>query len=127
MDTVLIDQKKYGVEADRKARHEPGASLQVNHKFNPVKNITVSNKVQLFTNYINKPQNVDIDWELIATASLNWFTDVRINTHFIFDDDTRTIEYDKNGDAILGSDGQPRKTARIQFKEIIGFSFIFRF
>ncbi|MBE0674436.1 MAG: DUF3078 domain-containing protein [Bacteroidales bacterium] len=127
MDTVLIDQKKYGVEADRKARHEPGASLLVNHKFSPVKNITVSNKVQFFTNYINKPQNVDIDWELIATASLNWFTDVRINTHFIFDDDTRTIEYDKNGDAILGSDGQPRKTARIQFKEIIGFSFIFRF
>ena len=126
-DTVLIDQKKYGILADRKARHEPGASFQVNHKFSPVKDVTITNKVQLFTNYINKPQNVDIDWELIATMSLNWFTDVRLNTHFIFDDDTRTVQYDSTGNPILGEDGLPRKTARIQFKEIIGFSFIFRF
>jgi hypothetical protein len=126
-DTAMIDQRKYGIEADRKARHEPGASLTVNHKFSPVKNISVSNRVQLFTNYIDSPQNVDIDWEMIATMSLNWFTDVRLNTHFIFDDDTKTTFKDKSGNLVLGDDGKPKKTARIQFKEIIGFSFIFRF
>jgi hypothetical protein len=126
-DTVRVDQQKYGIPADRKARHEPGASLLVNHKFSPFKNITMTNKLQLFTNFIDKPQNVDIDWEMIATTSLNWFTDVRINTHFIFDDNTKTVEYDKNGDAILGDDGKPKKTARIQFKEIIGFTLVFRF
>ena len=28
---------------------------------------------------------------------------------------------------VLGSDGLQKKTARIQFKELLGFSFIFRF
>jgi hypothetical protein len=126
-DTAMIDQKKYGIDDDRKARHEPGASLTVNHKFSPVKNITISNRVQLFTNYIDSPQNIDIDWEMIATMSLNWFTDVRLNTHFIFDDDTKTTYKDESGNLVLGDDGKPKKTARIQFKEIIGFSFIFRF
>lgn len=127
MDTVTIDQKKYGIPVDRKARHEPGASVLINHKFKLLENINISNRVQLFTNYIEKPQNVDIDWELIATMSLNWFTDVRLNTHFIYDDDTKTVMYDDGGNPVLGSDGKPVKTARIQFKEVIGFSFIFRF
>jgi hypothetical protein len=126
-DTAMIDQRKYGVPVDRKARHEPGASLLINHKFSPVKNITVTNKVLFFTNYIQNPQNVDVDWEMIATMSLNWFTDVRLNTHMIFDDDTKTTFKDKDGNTVLGDDGKPKKTARIQFKEIIGFSFIFRF
>jgi len=41
------------------------------------------NRLQLFTNYINKPQNVDVDWEMIADVNLNWFTDLRFNTHLI--------------------------------------------
>lgn len=127
MDTLLIDQVKYGIPADRKARHEPGASVLVNHKFSPFKQLNITNKVQLFTNFIDKPQNVDIDWEMIATATINWFTDMRLNTHFIYDDNTKTIRYDKKGNAILGEDGKPKKTARVQFKEIIGFTLVFRF
>jgi hypothetical protein len=55
---------------------------------------------------------------MIATARLNWFTDVRFNTHLIFDDDTKT---DKLVEGVL------KKTARIQFKEMLGFSLYFRF
>jgi len=127
-DTVNIPTSRYSIPEGRKSRHEPGATVVINHKRTVFEKVSLNNKIQLFTNYIDKPKNVDIDWELIATMSLNWFTDLRINTHLIYDDDTRTTVYDKTtGDAVLGSDGQPLKTARIQFKEIIGFSFIFRF
>ncbi len=121
-DTALIDQTKYGVAADKRAKHEPGASLVFSNEFSPAKAIKVVNRVQLFTNYINKPQNIDIDWEMIFTANINWFTDVRFNTHLIFDNDTKTPDYDN-----LGPDGKPKKTARVQFKELLGFSFVFRF
>ncbi|MEZ5010606.1 MAG: hypothetical protein R2744_02745 [Bacteroidales bacterium] len=60
----------------------------MDHKITLFKDVTIINKVRLFTNYIHNPLNVDIDWEMIATAKLNWFTDIRLNTHFIYDDDT---------------------------------------
>jgi hypothetical protein len=118
-DTATIDQTKYGIPKDRRSLNEPGISLQVTNEFIPFKNVTVRNRVQLFTNYINNPQNIDVDWEMNIAASLNWFTEVRFNTHLIFDDDTKTT--------IINPDGSQKKTARIQFKEMLGFSLVFRF
>jgi hypothetical protein len=126
-DTAHIDQTQYGIAKNRKSLNEPGASFMITNEYSPIETITIINRLQLFTNYIHNPQNVDVDWEMIATAKLNWFTDVRFNTHLIFDDDTKTVERDKNGDPVLRPDGTEKKTARIQFKELLGFSLIFRF
>ncbi|MGB8490524.1 MAG: DUF3078 domain-containing protein [Bacteroidales bacterium] len=126
-DTSLIDQTKYGIPDNRKSMHEPGASFLVSNEFRPVKNLLVTNRLQFFTNYINKPQNVDVDWEMILLANLNWFTDVRLNTHLIYDDDTRTPVFDKEKNPVTDDDGIQKKTARMQFKELLGLSFIFRF
>jgi hypothetical protein len=98
----------------------------ISHEFKPMQTVTVKNRVQLFSNYANNLQNIDIDWEMIVTASLNWFTEVRFNTFLIYDDDIKTIEYEDDK-PVLGGDGQPKKTARVQFKEMLGFSLLFRF
>jgi hypothetical protein len=117
-DQTRIDQTQYGIAKNRKSLNEPGASFMISNEFKPVETITIVNRLQLFTNYIHNPQNIDVDWEMIATARLNWFTDVRFNTHLIFDDDTKTDKVDE---------GVVKKTARIQFKEMLGFSLYFRF
>jgi len=126
-DTVHIDQTQYGIAKNRKSLNEPGVSIMVTNEFKPIESVTIVNRVQLFTDYIHKPQNVDVDWEMIVTAKLNWFTDVRFNPHLIFDDDTRTDEHYKNGQPVLNTDGTLKKTARIQFKEMLGLSLYFRF
>lgn len=126
-DTVNIDQTKHGLLANQRARHEPGMSVQIDHKMTLWKDITIINKVRLFTNYIHNPLNVDIDWEMIATAKLNWFTDIRLNTHLIYDDDTLIPLFNKDGTKVLAADGSQKKVANVQFKEIIGLSVIFRF
>jgi hypothetical protein len=126
-DTANIDQTKYGIAAGRRSKNEFGASFMISNVYTLTPTIVLTNRLQLFTNYISKPQNVDIDWEMIVTAKLNWFTDVRLNTHLIFDDDTKTPVYDKDNKPVLGPDNQIKKTARIQFKQLLGFSFIFRF
>jgi hypothetical protein len=125
-DTAHIDQTQYGIAKNRKSLNEPGVSFMISQEFNPLKTVTILNRLQLFTNYIHNPQNVDVDWEMIATAHLNWFTDVRLNTHLIYDDDTKTPQY-KNGLPLLSPDGTVKKTARIQFKELLGFSVSFKF
>jgi hypothetical protein len=126
-DSTRIDQTQYGIAKNRKSLNEPGISFMITNEFKPVETITIINRLQLFTNYIHNPQNVDVDWEMIATAKLNWFTDVRFNTHLVFDDDTKTVEQYMNGKPILGPDGTEKKTARIQFKEMLGLSLFFRF
>lgn len=122
-----IDQTQYGIPKNKKSLNEPGISFMISNEFKPVETVTVINRLQLFTNYIHNPQNVDVDWEMIATAKLNWFTDVRFNTHLIFDDDTKTVEQYLNGKPVLRPDGTEKKTARIQFKEMLGLSLFFRF
>ncbi len=114
-----VDQTKYGIPVGKKAKNEPGASFMITNEYKPFRTVTMTNRLQLFTNYINNPQNIDVDWEMIVTANINWFTDVRLNTHLIFDDDTKS--------PIDPDDPNSRKTARVQFKELLGFSFIFRF
>ncbi|HLN55326.1 MAG TPA: DUF3078 domain-containing protein [Bacteroidales bacterium] len=121
-----IDQTRYGVEVGKTSKHEPGASIMISRISRPVKNVTLTNRVQLFTNYINNPQNIDVDWEMIAVYNLNWFTDLRLNTHLIFDDDTRTTVME-GGLPVKLEDGTEKKTARIQFKELFGVSLMFKF
>ena len=126
-DTIHIDQTIYGIPHKRRSLNEPGLSFMITNEFRPLKPVDIINRLQLFTNYIHNPQNVDVDWEMISVINLNWFTDVRLNTHLIFDDDTRTVVLDKHKQPVLRSDGSQKKTARIQFKELLGFSFVFRF
>ena len=126
-DTAHIDQAKYGIPENRRSLNEPGISFMITNEFKPYKSVTITNRLQLFTNYVHNPQNIDVDWEMIAVANLNWFTDIRFNTHLIFDDDTKTVELDKNKQPVLNPDGTPKKTARIQFKELLGLSLVFRF
>jgi hypothetical protein len=126
-DPTRIDQTNYGIAKNRKSLNEPGVSFMITKMYKPTKSISIINRLQLFTNYIHNPQNVDVDWEMIAVANLNWFTDVRFNTHLIFDDDTKTTELYKNGNPVLRPDGTEKKTARIQFKQMLGFSLSFRF
>ena len=126
-DSTKIDQTKYGVSKDKKSLNEPGVSFMISNVFKPTKNISVTNRLQLFTNYINNPLNIDVDWEMIAVVNLNWFTDIRFNTHLIFDDDTKTVVMKGGAPVILPDNKTKKKTARIQFKEMLGLSMVFRF
>jgi hypothetical protein len=125
-DTTHIDQTMYGIPKNKRSLNEPGMSLMITHEFKPLKTVAITNRLQLFTNYIHNPQNIDVDWEMIAVVNLNWFTDVRFNTHLIFDDDAKTVRL-KDKKPVLRPDGTQKKTARIQFKELLGFSLVFRF
>jgi len=126
-DTANIDQTKYGIPKNKKSLNEPGASFMISNEFKPARNITLTNRLQLFTNYIHNPMNIDVDWEVIGLVNLNWFTDIRFNTHLIFDDDTKTVELDDEKQPIKLPDGSLKKTARVQFKEMLGISLVFRF
>ncbi|MRR18681.1 DUF3078 domain-containing protein [bacterium] len=125
-DTADINQTKYGIAEDKKSKNELGAYLTLNSKLVLFEKINMSNRIQLFSNFLSKPQNIDVEWEMIATTSLNWFTDLRLNIHLIYDDDTMLPVFE-NGEPVLDTDGNQKKAPMVQFKELLGISFIFKF
>ena len=75
----------------------------------------------MFSNYLDKPQNIDVSWETLIVMKVNKYLTVNLNTHLLYDDNVR-IPIDKNNDGITDSSG-----ARIQFKEIFGVGFSYKF
>ncbi|MFK7948617.1 MAG: DUF3078 domain-containing protein [Saprospiraceae bacterium] len=83
-------------------RSEFGASLIANYRLNVVdkEDIKVSwqTNVELFSNYLENPQNVDVKWtNLIATNFLKYFT-VTVSTDLRYDYDVQIpSDVDENG------------------------------
>lgn len=127
LDTAAVDQTIHGIPSDKRARREFGLQVVVDNTFNPFKNLEITNRVRLFSNYINKPQNVDVDWEMIAEQRINWFFTIKLNLHLIYDDDILFQVYDDNNQPILHPDGSKRKSPKAQFKEFLGISLSFKF
>ena len=127
VDTVEIDQTIHGIPEGKRALQEMGAQIVLNNKISPTKNLKIENRLRLFSNYLNNPQNVDVDWELILDQKINWFFTIRLNLHLIYDDDVRFPVFDSDGDAIQNPDGTDKTVAKTQFKEFIGLSLQFKF
>jgi hypothetical protein len=121
-----INQTKFGIPEDKRSKNELGAYLTIRSKLKLFDRVDMNNKIQLFSNFISEPQNIDIDWEMIATTSLNWFTDLRLNVHLIYDDNT-LLPLFENGEPVLGTDGKQKMAPMVQFKELLGVSFVFKF
>jgi DUF3078 family protein len=126
LDTAHIDQTRHGIDADKWAKREMGLQVVVDNEIKPFKDFTMTNKVRLFSNYLYKPQNVDVDWEIILEQKINWFFTIRLNLHFIYDDDVRFKVYDANDMVITLPDGSDKEVAKLQFKEFVGLTLSFK-
>ena len=80
----------------------------------------MSSTLGLFSNYIELPKNIDINWDLLLLMKVNKYITVSINTTMIYDHDI-TISQDKDGDGINEVNGP-----RLQFKEIMGIGFSYK-
>jgi len=103
------------------SRTELGGYFRLFYKRDLIKNISMQTKLELFSNYLAKPQNVDVYWDFLLSANINDYVSVNLSTNLIYDDDI-IISNDTNGDGIIDENGP-----RLQFKEalFIGFSYKF--
>ncbi len=126
-DTANINQTKFGISSDRSSKNELGAYLIVSSKVSLFEKVNMTNKLQLFSNFLSKPQNIDVDWEMITTMNINWFTELRLNIHLIYDDDTKLPVYDSENNPVIDINGIQKKAPMVQFNEYMGLSFVFKF
>ena len=85
--------------------------------------IHIQNKINLFTNYLKKPQNIDVDWEVTVDMKITEYINTTLNTHLIYDHDVEIPVYEK----VEGEKQQVGVTKKIQFKEMLNVGLIYKF
>lgn len=113
-DESLSDQGAFGVDPGKKSRSEMGAFLKSQFKTELVKNVSLDTKIDLFSNYLDKPGNIDIHWDVMINMKINDYLSANVVTNLIYDDDVK-VPVDDNDDGVADRSG-----ARIQFKELFG-------
>jgi hypothetical protein len=126
-DQLLSNAGAFGVTPGEKIKSEIGGYIRVIYSKNDfksefLKNVSFTTKIDLFSNYLDKPQNVDVNWETQIAMKVNKYLSVNFNTQLIYDDNVK-LKVDRNNDGIL--DLVPG--SRIQFKEILGVGFSYKF
>ncbi|HAF29593.1 MAG TPA: hypothetical protein DCG75_11140 [Bacteroidales bacterium] len=116
MDDTLSARGSFGVDPGSKTRMELGGSVSIGVNKEIMKNVTFNSTLGLFTNYLENPQNIDVDWKVLINMKINNYLSANLNTNLIYDDDIKTS--DENGNP---------KGAKVQFKEVFGVGLTYKF
>lgn len=76
----------FGVEQGKTTRYELGASLGAYYKFDLMANVTFENILNLYSNYLEDPQNVDVDYQLNIVLKVNKYLSTNFAFQAIYDD-----------------------------------------
>ena len=98
----------------RSARFEFGAQLKVDAKVNVNDNFSYSTQVVLFSNYLDKPQNLRVNWDNRIDWKLAKYFSFTVTTNLIYDDKV-----------MIFSEKDGKTHQRIQFKESVAFGFTY--
>lgn len=120
-DDALSAAGSFGVDAGDRMRYEVGSFAKMELKTELMKNVGLQTKIDLFSNYLHNPQNIDVNWDLLINMKINDYLSANLITNLIYDDDVK-IDVDKNNDGIVEARG-----ARIQFKEMFGLGLSLKF
>lgn len=83
--------KFYGVEPGKKSRQEFGAFVSANYMKKFGETFTYKSRLDLFSNYKSKPQNVDIFWSNVLAAKITKYINFTFNLDFIYDDNIANV------------------------------------
>jgi len=114
MDDSLSAVGAFGVEKGSRYRQEYGAYFKMKYDRTLAKNIEMKSKLELFSNYLNKPQNIDVNAEILLIFRVNSLFTASAQWNLIYDDDINIR--DANGG--FGP--------RTQFKSVLGIGISYK-
>ena len=121
VDPAEFDLLGNKIKDGENMRYEFGALLKAEFKKDILENVNFTTKLELFSNYAEDAQNVDVNWETAFTMKVNKYISATLSTQLIYDDNT-IISIDKNDDGIVDESGP-----RTQFKEVLGIGLAYKF
>ncbi|MGF1559934.1 MAG: DUF3078 domain-containing protein [Flavobacteriaceae bacterium] len=133
-DQVLADKGAFGIEkAILDAEGNvlvPGKNVFLEFGFlatnewetQLMENVGVKHRLTLYSDYLRRFGNIDVDWELNVNLRVNKYIVTNLGTHIIYDDD---ILFDpiRNDAGIVINEGRPK----LQFKQLLGVGVAYNF
>ena len=76
----------FGVDEGKTMRYELGFYASGYYKFNLFENVSAENILSLYSNYLEDPQNVDLDYQLNLVMTINKFLSTNLIVQTVYDD-----------------------------------------
>jgi hypothetical protein len=99
----------YGVEPGKHLYNEFGANVRLEVNRDLWQNLHLYSRLDLFSNYLHKPQNIDVRWYVMLTAKINKWLGATLSLNMLYDDD---IKFMRPDGTVGGS--------KLQVKEVLG-------
>ena len=131
LDQTLANQGAFGVKKatydidgnllteGEQIRFELGFLVTSQYQKEVYKNVIWNNRISLYTDYLNKFGNVDIDWQFQFDLVVNEYVKANIGAHIIYDDDIKAKE-EINGEQVTVG-------PKIQLKQMLGVGLTYNF
>ena len=113
-DTALSNRGLYGVEPGEKSNFEFGAFATINYMRDINKNINYKGRLDLFSNYLRNPQNIDLFMSNVLSVKLSRVLSATWGLDLIYDDDVRLF-------------GENQRSAALQVKSLVGIGLLVKF
>lgn len=110
-NNTLSSQGKYGVPAGKHSINEIGTFATINYNNTIAKNVTYKGRLDMFSNYNNKAQNIDFFMTNLFSFKINKFFSATYSLDLIYDDDVRLFGPNKNSPGL-------------QTKSLVGIGFL---
>lgn len=118
VDPAEFDELGIKVKNGKQIRVEIGANVTLKFKKDIFKNVNLETKLDLFSNYLEDPQNIDVDWQTTITMKVNKYLNAVFKTHLIYDDNT---------DIAWQKDGKQHLSPITQFKQSLSVGLMYQF
>jgi len=112
-DTLL--RQRYGNRVDEAVRLKLGARLKMDFKKEVFTNVVISTDLTLFSNYLNKPENIKVLWNLLVDMKVNKYLSTNFRMNMIYDDEVKI------------TDSKGNTGARLQMKEVLAVGLTYSF
>jgi hypothetical protein len=106
----------FGVDSGKHSRFELGAFASINYKTNLSKTAVYTGRLDLFSNYLRRPQDVTLYMTNILAVKVTRLISMNLSVTLIYDNDIRSVHSD-------GTIGGPA----LQLQEIMGIGLAYAF
>lgn len=120
-DKELSDAGAFGIEPGETVMGEFGGYIKTAYKIDITEDMSFQTKLDIFSNYLEKPQNLDINWETMLLINFAKYITIRFATHLVYDDNIK-VGIDTNDDGEYDKFGP-----RTQFKQFLSVGLSYKF
>ena len=85
-DNLDDGQEYFGVLKGEISRFELGASLSAYYKFEVIENIQLEQRINLYSDYLDQPENIDVDYTISAFMKVNDYLSTNLIIQCLYDD-----------------------------------------